>query len=420
MEKARDADGPSRAKVAASSEAFGGFVDRVLENKVELDDYKREHGLIGSEELAAQVGCSRSTPRDGRYGPQLVARGLAFRYPGPWHRPSPPWLYRRDAAHVLRELLEETARAHSASKSAWMKDRHARGKVKHKTRSGIVQPCDCGDPECPEVYRTRPGAHVYATKACANRAAAKAYLSLREEHRRKERVVTCDQAAEFLLVNRAKVYSYVDRGLIPVAEVFAVPGSGQPVVHLLETDVKRFARDRVQSSDPRVKRRFDPFAVFDDALAAHLPMERARELRELASERERRFKAIRVGTGRRPSPAPPAHYFDWLREWETLAPEARTRRCEYGECGRPAVTRLHAERSLLGCFCGAHAPLFRAEAAPLGPSEYQAALQIARAHRDRFGYDPDDAPDAAIALVLSGVKSARKALQKGISQTRAA
>jgi hypothetical protein len=357
MEKARDADGPSRAKVAASSEAFGGFVDRVLENKVELDDYKREHDLIGSEELAAEAGCSRSTPSDNRYGPQLLARSLAFRYPGPWHKPSPPWLYRRDAAHVLRELLEETARAHSESKSAWMKDRHARGQVKHKTRTGIVHPCDCGDPNCGDVYRTTAtlrGDHIYATKACANRASAKVRMSLREARRRKQKVVTCDQAAELLLVNRAKVYSYVDRGLIPVAEVFAVPGSGPPVVHLREVDVKRFARDRVRSSDKRVQRRFDSLRVFDDSIRSGLSRDRALELAELASERERRFKAFRVGAAGRPKGSgPPLHYFGWLRVWEALLlsrghiAATTTSEADLAEGRRPRGYSGQVERCLL-------------------------------------------------------------------------
>jgi hypothetical protein len=43
-----------------------------------------------------------------------------------------------------------------------------------------------------------------------------------------------------------------------------------------------------------------------------------------------------------------------------------------------------------------------------------------REHPERWDYDPDAAREAASALVLYGVEAARKALQNGISQIRAA
>jgi hypothetical protein len=417
-----------RAPAASVKVALGAddpkpraIVELVKQRKQELEAYKREHDLLGSEELADLVGCNRGLPTRSRYVAQLEERGSALRYPGPWTNGQPPWLYQRAAECALRELLAETARAHSESKSAWMKQRHEQGLVKYKTRTGIVRACDCGDPACSEVYRTAAtvrGENVYASKQCANRTSARTRMKARTTHRRKNGLCTVEEArAEILKVSHGVAYRYIERGLIPIAEVFSAPGAGPPVIHLRKADVKRFARDRVRSSDNRVRRRFTPLIVFKEAIAADLPAARAEELANMATERERLYKSFRPDSGK-PSTPPLAHYFDWLREWEALAPEARTHQCEHGDCRRHAESRLYVDGALLGYFCGAHAPLFQADVERLGLSERQAALTIARGHRDRFSYDPDEAEEAATKLVLYGIASARKALQNGGSLTR--
>jgi len=104
----------------------------------ELEEYKREHGLRGYKEAAAEIGCAESTVqrwlRDGRLE--------AVRYPGPWAG-NPPVLFSADAIDAGRELLADAYRGRGERMAAKWAD----GRITGRPRQGVINECPvCGKP----------------------------------------------------------------------------------------------------------------------------------------------------------------------------------------------------------------------------------------------------------------------------------
>lgn len=241
-------------------------------------------------------------------------------------------------------------------------------------------------------------------------------------------MLVTDAARDELHVSTRSAWQHVASGQLPIAEVIR-GGPGRPLRVVEQREARRLARElfsRYKQGDKRLGFRYDPRAVLRLQLRRGLPLESAEALADLAAERERHDAKIRIGSGGPKAKAVPLHYFDWLHAWDRLAPKARTHRCDFaGDCGRFGTHRLRVDGIVVGYYCPEHARKFNGDALErLGLSERQAALMIARddfhGHPERWEYDPGEAPENAAALVIYGVGAARKALQKGISQTRAA
>jgi hypothetical protein len=87
----------------------------VLEHRVRLDVYKREHGLLEVAEVARQVPCSETSVR--RFAAQSPATVRARPYPGEWAG-SPPLLYDFDAAEAIRAHIADRERREHEARTA--------------------------------------------------------------------------------------------------------------------------------------------------------------------------------------------------------------------------------------------------------------------------------------------------------------
>jgi hypothetical protein len=238
----------------------------------------------------------------------------------------------------------------------------------------------CGEKFTPTRDAAGRGYGLYCSALCRDRAperidklraSRRRAREEREAYCKRHKLWTIEQAAEWLGRDIGIVCYCIDRGRLPLAEVF----KGR-VKLVRPGDVKRLGKELAARSDPV----FDDPVQFDDWLRETLGLtkQRSREILDRRARAKARIARSRPRAGRPKSSGPPVHHFEWERRFSEVKADLDEQHAAYHVQGDRAPTNHEAA--------------------------YQVAEEDFAEHPERWDYDPAVRPEKAKRRVWWAVK----------------